>query len=111
MPRIPTHTVATAPEQSREPAARFEKRMGRLMNIHAGMAHSPVVIGAYEGLGDAIRRLGTFDGRTRETIALAVALILLGVGGYMGSGGASLTALIPAAFGVVLLILTLMGRV
>ncbi len=73
MPRIPTHTVATAPEQSREPAARFEKRMGRLMNIHAGMAHSPVVIGAYEGLGDAIRRLGTFDGRTRETIALAVA--------------------------------------
>lgn len=44
------------------------------------------------------------------TIALAVALILLGVGGYMGSGGASLTALIPAAFGVVLLILGVVAR-
>ncbi len=72
MTRIPTHTVADAPEGSQEIAARFEKRMGRLMNIHAGMAHSPAVIAAYEGITQAVRRLGTFDARTRETIALAV---------------------------------------
>ena len=72
MTRIPTHTVSDAPERSQEIAARFEKRMGKLMNIHAGMAHSPAVIGAYEGITTALATLGTFDARTKETIALAV---------------------------------------
>lgn len=72
MTRIPVHTVADAPEKSQEIAARFEKRMGRLMNIHAGMAHSPVVIAAYEGITQAVGRLGTFDARMKETIVLAV---------------------------------------
>lgn len=39
-----------------------------------------------------------------------MALILLGIIGYAGSGGASPTALIPAVFGLVLLILGLMAR-
>ena len=46
MPRIPTHTVANAPENSREIAAKLEKKIGKLRNIHAGMAHAPAVIGA-----------------------------------------------------------------
>jgi len=37
-----------------------------------------------------------------KTIATGVALIVLGLAGYFGAGAASLTALIPAAFGVVL---------
>lgn len=44
------------------------------------------------------------------TMALAAALIVLGVGGYFGSGGVSPTALIPAAFGLVLLILGIVAR-
>lgn len=36
------------------------------------------------------------------TIALGAALIVIGLGGYFLTGGVSLTALIPAAFGVVL---------
>jgi AhpD family alkylhydroperoxidase len=72
MTRIPTHTVANAPEKSQEIVARFEKRMGKLLNIHAGMAHSPVVIAAYEGITQAVGRLGTFDARAKETIALSV---------------------------------------
>ena len=72
MPRIPAHTLDTVPEASREHAERLEKRMGRLMNIHAGMAHSPVVIAAYQGMQQAIAEHGTFDARTREAIALAV---------------------------------------
>lgn len=44
------------------------------------------------------------------TVALAAALIVLGVGGYFGSGRASVTALIPAAFGLVLLILGMVAR-
>ncbi|MEO7372643.1 MAG: carboxymuconolactone decarboxylase family protein [Terrimesophilobacter sp.] len=72
MTRIPTHTVADAPVEAQEFAAKFEKRMGKLMNIHAGMADSPAVIAAYDGIKMAIGRFGTLDARTRETIALAV---------------------------------------
>jgi hypothetical protein len=44
------------------------------------------------------------------TIVVAAILIALGAGGYFGSGAASPTALIPAAFGLVLLILGLLAR-
>lgn len=44
------------------------------------------------------------------TIALGVVLIVLGLLGYFLSGGASVTALIPAFFGVLLAMLGLMAR-
>jgi hypothetical protein len=44
------------------------------------------------------------------TIAFGVALIALGLAGYFGSGGVSVTALIPAAFGVVLALLGVLAR-
>lgn len=72
MPRIPTHTVATAPEASQETARKLERKMGRLLNIHAGMAHSPAVLASYAGMNAAIAEHGTFNARTREAIALAV---------------------------------------
>jgi AhpD family alkylhydroperoxidase len=72
MPRIPAHTVENAPTNSRPYAEQLQQRMGRLLNIHAGMAHSPVVISAYDGISKAIAEHGTFDARTREAIALAV---------------------------------------
>jgi hypothetical protein len=37
-------------------------------------------------------------------------LVLLGVVGYVGTGGASFTALIPAMFGAVFLVLALIAR-
>lgn len=43
-------------------------------------------------------------------ISFGVVMIILGVGGYMGSGGVSYTALIPAAFGLVLLICGMIAR-
>lgn len=43
------------------------------------------------------------------TVLYAILLIVLGVGGYFGSGRASFTALIPAAFGLVILIAGLMA--
>lgn len=60
------------PEGSRPFAQRLQERMGRLLSIHRRMAASPVVIAAYSGIGAAIAEYGTFDARTRETIALAV---------------------------------------
>ncbi|MDJ0458014.1 carboxymuconolactone decarboxylase family protein [Arthrobacter sp. NQ7] len=72
MPRIPVQTVETAPQGSREIAGKLKKKIGKLLNIHAGMASSPAVIGAYDGFSAAIAEHGTFDARTKEAIALAV---------------------------------------
>ena len=44
------------------------------------------------------------------TIGVGAVLLLLGLGGYLGSGMASPTALIPAVFGVLLVLLGLMAR-
>jgi AhpD family alkylhydroperoxidase len=75
MPRVPAHTLDDAPEQTRPTLEALKKRMGKLLNIHAGMAHSPVVLAAYAGVQEAITRHGSFDGRTREAIALAVGAV------------------------------------
>ncbi len=42
-------------------------------NIHAEMAHAPVVLAVYAGIQQAIAGHGTFDARTGGVIALAVA--------------------------------------
>ncbi|MCG2623671.1 carboxymuconolactone decarboxylase family protein [Arthrobacter sp. I2-34] len=68
MPRIPVHT----PEESRAHVARPERKTGRLLNIHAEVAHCPVVIAAYRGISQAIAEHGTFDARTRKAIVPAV---------------------------------------
>jgi len=44
------------------------------------------------------------------TIALGVTLIILGLAGYFLTGGVSLTALIPAAFGLAIAVAGLMAR-
>jgi len=44
------------------------------------------------------------------TIALGAALTLLGLGGYFLTGATSLTALIPAAFGVLLVLTGVLAR-
>ncbi len=44
------------------------------------------------------------------TIALGVTLIILGLAGYFLTGGVSLTALIPAAFGLVIAVAGLIAR-
>ena len=44
------------------------------------------------------------------TLALGVALIILGLAGYFLTGGVSVTALIPAAFGLVIALSGLLAR-
>jgi AhpD family alkylhydroperoxidase len=75
MPRIPVHTTDSAPEASSETLRSLEKRLGRVLNIHGGMAHSPVVLATYAAINGAIAEHGTFDTRTREAIALAVGAV------------------------------------
>jgi hypothetical protein len=46
----------------------------------------------------------------RLTIGFGAALVVLGLVGYIGSGADSVTALIPSVFGVVFVVLGVVGR-
>jgi AhpD family alkylhydroperoxidase len=73
MTRIPVHTVDSAPEGSRDALKALEARFGKVLNIHGAMAHSPAVLQTYVAIQQVLQDTGTFDGKTREAIALAVA--------------------------------------
>lgn len=75
MPQFPVHNLDTAPPASRDTLALLQKRFGKILNLHGGMAHHPVVLAAYQGQQDALRRHGSFDEATRQAIALAVAAV------------------------------------
>ncbi|WP_072690366.1 carboxymuconolactone decarboxylase family protein [Rhodococcus marinonascens] len=75
MPRIPVHTIDSAPDETTATLQALAKRTGKVLNIHGEMAHSPVVMAAYSGIADAIAQHGSFDARTREAIALAVGAV------------------------------------
>lgn len=72
MPRIPVHTLDSAPENSRDQLKALEAKFGKVLNIHGEMAHSPVVLQSYAALQSVIADHGSFDAPTREAIALAV---------------------------------------
>lgn len=44
------------------------------------------------------------------SIVVGILLIILGIGGYFGTGNVSITALIPAFFGIVILTLGLLAK-
>jgi hypothetical protein len=73
--RIPTHTIQDAPGASRPvlegllPAS----PTGKLLNLHAQMAHSPVVLTAYAAVRQATVTHGTLDPRVRSALMLATA--------------------------------------
>ncbi|MFE2209095.1 MULTISPECIES: carboxymuconolactone decarboxylase family protein [Streptomyces] len=75
MPRIPVHTVDSAPAGGGETLRRLEKKFGKVLNIHGGMAHAPVVLEVYAAISTAVAQHSTFDARTREAIALAVGAV------------------------------------
>ena len=72
MPRIPVHTVESAPEASRDALKNLSAKYGQVLNIHGEMAHSPAVLHAYLALQDVLKEHGTIDAKSREAIALAV---------------------------------------
>ncbi len=72
MPRIPVHSVDSAPAASRDALKALESKYGKVLNIHGEMAHSPAVLHAYVALQDVLREHATLDAPTREAIALAV---------------------------------------
>ncbi len=57
---------------SRDTLKALAGRFGKVLNIHGAMAHSPAVLETYAAIQEALLDTGTFDGETREAIALAV---------------------------------------
>lgn len=75
MSRLPVHTVDSAPEASRDALKVLEARVGKVLNIYGGMAHSPAVLHASVALNQAITEHSSLDAATREAIALAVGAV------------------------------------
>jgi hypothetical protein len=76
MSRIPAHTVEDAPEGSRPLLQKIAQSSptGRPLNLHAQMAHSPVVLAAYTSLRAVIAEHGTLDPKVSWALNLATAV-------------------------------------
>jgi len=75
MTRIPNHTIGDAPAASRpllEEMIQFSPT-GRLLNMHAQMAHAPAVLEAYVSIRRATARQGTLDQQVRTALMLVAA--------------------------------------
>jgi hypothetical protein len=75
--RIYRHTIADAPEASRpllEGYVSFSPT-GKLLNLHAQMAHSPMVLTAYAAVRQATVTQGTLEPRVRSALMLATASV------------------------------------
>jgi alkylhydroperoxidase family enzyme len=73
--RIPGHTIENAPDASRPILERLinVSPTGRLLNLHAQMAHSPAVLAAYVSIRQATDQHGTLDFRVRSALMLTTA--------------------------------------
>lgn len=75
MTRIPSHTIEDAPAAARPLLAdvlQFSPT-GRLLNLHAQMAHAPAVLDAYVSIRRAAAQHGTLDQPVRTALMLAAA--------------------------------------
>jgi alkylhydroperoxidase family enzyme len=77
MTRIPTHTIEDAPQASRPLLADLVQfsPTGKLLNLHAQMAHAPGVLEAYVSIRRATSRAGTLDQSVRTALMLAAAVV------------------------------------
>ena len=75
MPRVPVHTVHSAPDGSRDDLKALESQFGKVLNIFGEMAHAPTLIGLFTAADGAIAERTSLDHRTREAIHLTVAQV------------------------------------
>jgi hypothetical protein len=75
MARIPVHTLEDSPPSARPLLAEVIQfsPAGRLLNMHAQMAHAPAVLEAYVPIRRATARNGTLDQRARTALMLVYA--------------------------------------
>jgi lactoylglutathione lyase len=75
MPRIPTPTLDSAPAVTRPVLEALAQRSpsGKLINMHAQMAHAPAVLLGYMAMRQALEDHGTLGRQTATAILLTVA--------------------------------------
>jgi alkylhydroperoxidase family enzyme len=75
MARITSHTIEDAPAAARPLLADMihVSPTGRLLNMHAQMAHAPAVLEAYVSIRRATARHGTLDQQVRTALMLVAA--------------------------------------
>jgi alkylhydroperoxidase family enzyme len=75
MTRIPTHAIEDAPAAARPLLAEMIQfsPTGRLLNMHAQMAHAPAVLEAYVSIRRATARHGVLDQQVRTALMLVAA--------------------------------------
>jgi AhpD family alkylhydroperoxidase len=73
MPRIPEHTRDSLPDEARQAVEQIAGSVGRLSHMLGELAHSQAVFDIYLGKTKALKDHATFDAKTREAIALAMA--------------------------------------
>jgi uncharacterized peroxidase-related enzyme len=72
MQRIPPADLSKMSGRTKEQLDAVQRKMGRVPNLHATLAHSPAVLTAYLRLHDALSQT-SLDNRLRELLAVAVA--------------------------------------
>lgn len=75
MPRVPVHTMDSAPEASRDVLKRLEGKYGKVINVFGEMAHSPALLHLYDAAEGALTDEATFDAATQQAIHLTVAAV------------------------------------
>jgi AhpD family alkylhydroperoxidase len=75
MPRIPVHTLESAPAESHDALKALEERYGAVLNIFGGMAHAPALLGLYTAAEDTLAALSSLDQPTRRAVHLTVAQV------------------------------------
>lgn len=75
MPRVPVHTVDTAPEAAKENLRALTERVGKTLNIFGEMAHAPVVLDSYVQLESRLSSESSLGQRTRAALHLTVASV------------------------------------
>ena len=73
MPRVPVHTGADAPAESKETLEALGEQVGKVINIFAEMAHAPALLEMYATTEQLLRERSSLDEATRQAIHLAVA--------------------------------------
>ncbi len=73
MPRVPVHTVDSAPDAAKDNLRALTERVGKTLNIFGEMAHAPVVLDSYVQLEGRLSSQSSLDQRTRAALHLTVA--------------------------------------
>ena len=73
MPRVPVHTVDSAPDASKETLEALGQQVGKVINIFGEMAHAPAMLKMYASVEQLLGEESSLAPETRAAIHLTIA--------------------------------------